>query len=152
MLRTAITREGNNIKVIDFTQDKTGKIMSVFVNEMVTEILNKRNGDFPRKISDQRYNTYIKIVCEKAGINETVEGTMKDSVTKRQVTGIFEKYKLVVSHIGRRSFASNNFSKFPIVYLMSQTGHTSQRTFFDYIGKTSDELTFAFADEIIRKR
>jgi hypothetical protein len=48
--------------------------MSVFVNEMVTEILNKRNGDFPRKISAQRYNTYIKIVCEKAGINEIVEG------------------------------------------------------------------------------
>jgi hypothetical protein len=34
------------------------------------EILKKYDGNFPRKISDQKYNEHIKNVCEKAKINE----------------------------------------------------------------------------------
>ena len=151
MLKNAITPNGNSVTLIDFVQDKTQKRMSILVTDLVEEILKKRNREFPRKISEQKYNSYIKIACKKAGINDIVEGTMKDSNTKRQVTGFFEKHQLVVSHIGRRSFASNYYLKYPIGFLMNQTGHTSERTFYEYIGKTSNELTLAFADEIKRK-
>ena len=152
MIREAITPKGKQIKLIEFTQEKTGKKMSVVVTEMVEEILKKRDGNFPRPISDQKYNDYIKIVCELAEIDEVVQGSMKDKETKRQVTGYFKKHQLVVSHIGRRSFASNYYMKFPIGYLMNQTGHTSERSFLSYIGKSNADYSLAFADELFEKK
>ena len=77
---------------------------------------------------------------------------MKDKETKRQVTGYFKKHQLVVSHIGRRSFASNYYMKFPIGYLMNQTGHTSERSFLAYIGKSNADYSLAFADELFDKK
>lgn len=152
MIREATTPKGKQIKLIEFTQEKTGKKMSVVVTDMVEEILKKRDGNFPRPISDQKYNDYIKIVCELAEIDAVVEGSMKDKETKRQVTGYFKKHQLVVSHIGRRSFASNYYMKFPIGYLMNQTGHTSERSFLAYIGKSNADYSLAFADELFEKK
>ena len=152
MIREATTPKGKQIKLIEFTQEKTGKKMSVVVTDMVEEILKKRDGNFPRPISDQKYNDYIKIVCELAEIDAVVEGSMKDKETKRQVTGYFKKHQLVVSHIGRRSFASNYYMKFPIGYLMNQTGHTSERSFLSYIGKSNADYSLAFADELFDKK
>ena len=152
MIREATTPKGKQIKLIEFTQEKTGKKMSVVVTDMVEEILKKRDGNFPRPISDQKYNDYIKTVCELAEIDAVVEGSMKDKETKRQVTGYFKKHQLVVSHIGRRSFASNYYMKFPIGYLMNQTGHTSERSFLAYIGKSNADYSLAFADELFEKK
>jgi hypothetical protein len=152
MIRDAITPKGKKVRLLEFVQEKTGKSMSIVITKMVERILKKRNGEFPRKISDQKYNEYVKIVCEKAEINEIVEGSMKDKETKRQVTGKFEKYKLICSHSGRRSFASNYYMKYPIGYLKNQTGHSSERTFLDYIGKTNSDYSLAFADEILSKK
>lgn len=152
MIREATTPKGKKIKLIEFTQEKTGKKMSVVVTEMVEEILNKRNGNFPRAISDQKYNDYIKIVCELAGIDQIVHGSMKDKETKRQISGYFKKHQLVSSHIGRRSFASNYYMKYPIGYLMRQTGHSSERTFLNYIGKSNSDFSLAFADELFDKK
>ncbi len=152
MIREATTPKGKKIKLIEFTQEKTGKKMSVVVTDMVEEILKKRDGNFPRPISDQKYNDYIKTVCELAEIDAVVQGSMKDKETKRQVTGYFKKHQLVVSHIGRRSFASNYYMKFPIGYLMNQTGHTSERSFLAYIGKSNADYSLAFADELFDKK
>ena len=152
MIREATTPKGKQIKLIEFTQEKTGKKMSVVVTDIVEEILKKRDGNFPRPISDQKYNDYIKTVCELAEIDAVVEGSMKDKETKRQVTGYFKKHQLVVSHIGRRSFASNYYMKFPIGYLMNQTGHTSERSFLSYIGKSNADYSLAFADELFDKK
>ena len=152
MVKDATTPKGKKIKILEFSQKKTDKQMGIFLTPKVEKILLKRNGQFPRKISEQRYNEYVKIVCEEAGINEIVEGSMKDKESKRQITGKFEKYKLICSHTGRRSFASNNYMKYPIGYLKSQTGHTSERTFLDYIGKTNLDYSLAYADEILDKQ
>jgi hypothetical protein len=98
--------------LIEFTQQKTGKpMMSLPLHPKVLQILEKRDGDFPRKISDQRYNEYIKIVCKNAGITEEIEGSKE--LNKRKTIGKYPKYDLVTSLIGRRSFASNYFGKIP---------------------------------------
>jgi len=47
-------------KLIEFTQTKTGKIMTLPLHPKVLGVLDKRNGDFPHKISSQKYNEYIK--------------------------------------------------------------------------------------------
>ena len=139
----------DNKKYITFTQQKTTKEVTVPLHKNVIEILNKRNGNFPRAISDQRYNEYIKIVCEKAGINEIVEGKKQLDVSKedeenskiRNVLGKYPKWELVTSHIGRRSFASNYYGKIPTPYLINVTGHSSEKIFLDYVIVEANDLS-----------
>jgi len=53
-------RKEKGESLIEFTQKKTGKIMTVPLHPKILEILKKRNGDFPNPISPQKYNNYIK--------------------------------------------------------------------------------------------
>ena len=46
------------------------------MNEKIIKILNKRDWNFPRKMSEPRYNEHIKTVCQLVGIDEIVEGTL----------------------------------------------------------------------------
>ena len=66
--------------LIEFTQKKTGKLMTVPLHSKVISLLNKRNGDFPRKLSHQRYNDFIKEVCKKAQLNNIVTGKKQINV------------------------------------------------------------------------
>jgi len=144
-----IRKEGNKY-LLEFQQVKTKKQMVIPVPKEVREILAKRNGEFPRAISDQRYNDWIKIVCEKAKINELCEGKKRVSIapegvtpTKndyRDVVGKFEKWELVTSHIGRRSFATNHYGKIPTTFLIYITGHSTEKQFLSYIKKSNKDL------------
>ena len=64
----------NGKSLIEFTQAKTNKLMTVPLHQKVLQILHKRNGDFPSAISDQRYNEYIKEVCKLANLTEIIQG------------------------------------------------------------------------------
>jgi integrase len=135
----------NGKHLLEFTQKKTGKNMTVPLHPKVLEILNKRNGKFPYPISDQKYNDFIKTVCELAEINEIIKGskmteTEPDSKIFRKKTGMYKKYDLVTSHIGRRSFASNFYGKIPTTYLIYITGHSTETMFLNYIGKSNKDL------------
>lgn len=138
-------RTENEKKLIEFTQKKTGKIMTVPLHPKVIEILDKRKGEFPRPISEQKYNKYIKIVCQEAKLKEKVRGSKKVETSKgskkyRKQTGIYEKWELVSSHIGRRSFASNFYGQIPTSYLIYVTGHSTEKMFLSYIGKSNKDL------------
>jgi integrase len=131
--------------LIEFTQKKTGKNMTVPLHPKVLEILRKRNGKFPYPISDQKYNDYIKDVCREAKIIQKVKGSkMKETKPKsgifRKCSGTFEKCELVSSHIGRRSFATNFYGKIPTTYLIYVTGHATESMFLNYIGKSNKDL------------
>ena len=112
------------------------------------KILNKRNGEFPHRISGQRYNEYIKEVCKIALINQLVNGSKsktENGVTRKE-SGTFEKWELVTSHIGRRSFATNNYGRIPTSLLINVTGHTTEAMFLEYIGKTETEKAIQLAE------
>jgi integrase len=134
-----------DVPLIEFTQVKTDTIMSVPLSKKVRAILEKRNGEFPRPISDQRYNEYIKEVCKIAGLDEVIKGGKQDTITKKKVKGSFPKYELVTSHIGRRSFATNNYGRIPTPLLMNVTGHTTEGMFLEYIGKTQTDKSIHLA-------
>lgn len=130
---------------IEFTQKKTNKIMTVPVHPKVIEILNKRNGMFPYAISDQKYNDYIKKVCEIAKITQMVNGSKKTETSPesgifRKETKEYRKCDLVTSHIGRRSFASNFYGTIPTSLLINITGHSTETMFLTYIGKSNKDL------------
>lgn len=135
--------DGNTL--LEFTQQKTKKVMTIPVHKKVIEILNKRNGEFPRQITDVNYNLYIKKVCKKAELNEMVSGSKKvetapKSKQYRKESGIYEKHELVSSHIGRRSFASNFYGQIPTTFLIYITGHSTEQMFLSYIGKSNKDL------------
>ncbi|AYN05480.1 tyrosine-type recombinase/integrase [Flavobacterium sp. 140616W15] len=119
------------------------------IHEQVQEILDKRNGEFPRKISDQKFNEYIKKVSEIAGLTELTEGAkkvtfevIKDGKKKnisRKKFGKYPKHELVTSHACRRSFATNLYGKIDTLTIMKITGHKSEKIFLDYIKITPKE-------------
>lgn len=151
MINTKTNRDGIIKTYIDFTQVKTGKEMTIPLHQKVLNILNKREGEFPRQISDQKFNKYIKIICRLAGLTMLIKGSKKIETAKgnkiyRNETGLFEKCELVSSHIGRRSFATNFYDKIPTALLMSATGHTTEKMFLNYIGKGKKDLAEALAE------
>lgn len=128
---------------LEYTQKKTGKMVVIPLHKEIVKILDKRNGDFPRAISDAKYNEYIKTVCSKAKLNEKVYGGKMEG--KRKKFDYYPKYELVSSHIGRRSFASNYYGKIPTPLLMSCTGHSSEQMFLKYIGQIETEKSVLLA-------
>jgi integrase len=135
--------DGQNF--IEFTQVKTDKIMTVPLHPKVIEILSKRNGNFPKAISSQKYNDYIKLVCEIAELTQEVYGsklteTAPESGIFRKETKMFRKCDLASSHIGRRSFATNFYTKIPTTLLKNITGHTTEAMLLNYLGKSNKDL------------
>lgn len=149
-------REEDGKHLLEFIQVKTKKRMVIPVSKQVREILKKRKGKFPRATSDQKYNEYIKLVCELAEIKEIVKGKKRVSIaakglkpTKsdyRDVLGKFEKWELVSSHIGRRSFATNHYGKIPTTFLIHITGHSTEKQFLSYIKKSNKDLAMESYD------
>ena len=146
--RKEMIRKENGKTLIEFTQVKTNKIMTVPLSKKVQDVLKKRKGEFPYKLSDQRYNEYIKQVCETAGLKKLTKGSLIDKETNRKVEGTYPKWQLVSSHIGRRSFATNNYGKIPTSLLIGATGHSTEKQFLEYIGKSDTQKALALADYI----
>lgn len=146
--KTKNTRK-EEITIIEFTQVKTKTHVTLPLHKKILEILNKRSGNFPRPISSQKYNDYIKDVCKEAKFVEKVSGSkivINEDGSKRTESGIFEKWELITSHVGRRSFATNRFGNTPTSLIMSATGHSSEKMFLAYIQKTQRDQALSLAD------
>ena len=142
-------KKTKNKEAIELTQQKTGKKVEIPILPKVREIYN--NG-FPYKVSTQKLNEYFKKIGEIAEINTPVMGRIieasenKDEKKKRGVKKIRPKYKYISTHIGRRSFASNHYTKLPTPIIMKVTGHTKESTFLTYINKSDSSHIEAFLE------
>lgn len=134
------------INDFDFSNDRL-KILSTEKNNSSVEIpihtqlkfiLKKRKGVLP-EISEQKFNKYVKELCELAGINEVTLGSIKDPNTNRKVRGYYPKYKLISSHTCRRSFISNHYGKIDDKTLMTISTHKSVSQFLKYVKTTTSE-------------
>ena len=79
--------------------------------------------------------------------DEKIKGKKQENISKenniqkiRRVEGVYPKYELVTSHIGRRSFATNYYGDIPTSYLIYVTGHSSEIMFLNYIGKSNKDM------------
>lgn len=140
---------------IEIETAKTSKAVVIPMHEQVKKILEKRSGNLPNQISDQKFNEYIKEVCQKIGFNEIIEGgkmvNKKDEenffpdkkiISKnknRKEYGNFPKHQLITSHTCRRSFASNLYGVLSNMTIMAITGHTTESQFLKYIKITPRE-------------
>jgi integrase len=125
-------------RFIRYKQRKTGKTVDVPIHSDVEEII-ERLGNFPRPISDQKFNTYIKTVCRESGITKKTFGHRTNPKTKKKESGTFEKWELIRSHTCRRSFATNHYKKLPNKLIMAVTGHSTEQMFLAYIGETEND-------------
>ncbi len=131
-----ITTQGQ--KFIRYTQSKTNKQVDIPIHSDVNEIL-ERLGNFPRPISDQRFNEWIKKVCFQSGLVQEIHGTRQNPKTHRKEVGTFQKWELVRSHTCRRSFATNHYNKLPNKLIMAVTGHSTEQMLLNYIGETQND-------------
>jgi integrase len=139
----------NGVELIELTQKKTGKIVSIPLHDEVKTILDKRNGEFPTQISAVKFNLHIKDICKLSGINQIVEGGKIDEIEKdinRKVYGKYPKWELITSHVCRRSFATNFYGDIPTALLISVTGHSTEKQFLEYIGKNPTDYATQLAD------
>ncbi|MFY7936962.1 MAG: phage integrase SAM-like domain-containing protein [Flavobacterium sp.] len=134
---------------LTFTQKKTNDEITIFLIPKVKEILVKRNGQFPTKISDQKFNDYIKTVCQLAGLDEKLVGGKM--VGNRKVVDIYEKWELVSSHICRRSFVTNFRHILGDEGIMTNTGHKTQAMVELYDQNTQLERARKQKDMILKK-
>lgn len=129
---TRIKKENLKDDCIEIEQQKTGKRVIIPLHPIVLDIWNKYDGELPAIITNQKFNDYIKEVCQIAKI-KTLE---HKAITKGGIrtSKRFEKWELVSSHTARRSFATNLFlNGFPTLSIMQITGHKTEKAFMRYI-------------------
>jgi integrase len=130
---------------VDIQQKKTAKKVTVgVIDPMAVQILRE---DFPKKMTPQRFNLYLKRVLKAAKLTQKVSCYKFNPKTQRKEIGIFPKYEVISSHDLRRSFATNFFGKIPTPVLMQMTGHSKESTFMSYIGR--DPNRDAYADSFM---
>lgn len=128
---------------IEIQTEKTKTFVSIPIHWMIKEILKKRNGNLPDKVSDQKFNKHIKTIAEELKFNQMIMGGVSkvDPVTKikRKEVKLYPKHELITSHICRRSFATNIHGKISNASLMAICGWKSEEQMLDYIKKTNRE-------------
>lgn len=127
--------QNGTIKVRD--QKNTDKTLEIPLNSFSSYILKKYDYSLP-KISNQRFNDYIKEVFQLIGYDDDVKKTMK--VGSQIIEQINPFYERVSSHTARRSFITiMKNKKIPDKVIMSYTGHKSLEVFNKYYKPNNDD-------------
>ena len=123
--------------VIHLTSRKTGVESLIPCSPRVETIL-KRNGGAAPKMSQEELNREIKQICRLAEIDQPITTTIVKG--GKQVKTISPKWKLVSSHCGRRSAATQLVMQgLPERSVMMLTGHKSHSAFNCYVRLTKEE-------------
>ena len=139
----------NNKLCISFIQQKTQKKILLPLHPVVLKVLENNNGNFPRRLDINEYNEQIKVIAKLANLTRRIKAKKRLGYRSRYVET--EKWELISSHIGRRSFATNFYGKIPTPLLMSATGHSTEQMFLKYINpidETRVETLSNYFDEI----
>lgn len=122
---------------------KTKTNVTIPIHPQVASVLQKRNGNLPSKIIEQKFNDKIKIIARLCDIDKEMIGGVvkvdKKTKIKRKVVGTYKKWELVTSHICRRSFATNLFGKVPNKTLLDVCGWANEEMLFNYNKQTKME-------------
>ncbi|MGH2643601.1 MAG: site-specific integrase, partial [Chitinophagaceae bacterium] len=125
--------------VIKITQNKTGKEVAIPVHRVVRSIIEKYNGNLPTAISNQKFNEYLKEVCQRVpSLCESASKTRTKGGMK--LTTNYQKWQIIGTHTARRTFATNAYLQgMPTVTIMAVTGHETEKIFLKYIKITSEQ-------------
>lgn len=138
--------KGNPVLVIRTAKTGT-KVVIPILWKHFRDILDKYDYTLP-KVSEQKFNKYIKMACLSAGINSPV--VITSGKYKRDAP--YEKWELVASHTARRSACTNMYYKgIPTIAIMKISGHKKESTFMKYIKVTAQENADYIAENYAEK-
>ena len=124
---------------IEVTTVKTADSLSIEINDMMGRILEKyravpakRNNLVFPYYTNQAMNRDLKKLCKLAGINEEIRITSYKG--NERIDEIKEKWELVGTHTGRKTFIVNALSRgiAPSI-VMKWTGHNDYKSMKPYI-------------------
>lgn len=122
----------NGYSYISIVTKKNSKRLTIPLNSMVKSILNKRNGNPPKRMTEQHINYCLKEIGELAKIDEVIQKGITKGGTKEFKT--YKKFELISNHTGRRSFCTNAYkSGIPTIDIMAISGHSTEKVFYNYI-------------------
>ncbi len=134
-----LRRENIKEREIRLTIKKTKEALIVPLNvysKLILEKYKERAYPIP-VISNQKFNKYIKELCEKAEINEPLEIIRFRGAGK--IFKICPKYKVISAHTGRKTFATLSLEKgIPAETAMKITGHADYKSFQRYVKVTKE--------------
>lgn len=120
--------------ILEVRQIKTGDRVYIPLQQEVKVIMDRYNGMFPKTISNQKFNEYLKDVCKKCELLN-IDVSLKAFVAGKRLVLTQPKYTLVKSHTARRSFATNEYKRgeLTIAEIRAITGHKTDKSFYKYI-------------------
>ena len=129
--------DSKGIKVLSFVPQKTNsfyqksrKKIEVALIPQAIEIIERYKETHVKVlpiISNQKMNQYLKVIGEKAQINNLVE--VFTYVRNESVCKEVEKYKLITCHSARHTFATQSLSRgVPIEVIQQLMGHSDIKT------------------------
>jgi Phage integrase SAM-like domain/Arm DNA-binding domain/Phage integrase family len=128
---------GELYRVLLVTTQKTSTPVEIPTTKLVERILSKYKDALP-KITSKHINEGIKEIGRLAGINDTI--TIETKIGTTTTAKQYQKYELITTHTGRRSFCTNAYKRgVPTSQLMKLTGHKTEAVFFRYIKIGNEE-------------
>ncbi len=124
---------------IAITINKTKDRIKIPLHRDVVAIYKWYNGKLPTPIDKGHYNNQIRLCAKLVGI--TAKVPCFKWVNGRKEIDAKEKWELITSHTGRRSFATNLYLKTNSAsYVMSITGHTTEENFRRYVCVEQEQM------------
>lgn len=122
--------------IIKIYLDKPDEEHAIPLMRISKAILAKYNNDLScLKISNAKYNEYLKELAEKAGIRAKV--TVPDLEGGRRVYRDVPKYSQISSHVGRKTFCTLSLELgMREEMIMKISGHKDRRSFQKYLNLT----------------
>lgn len=118
---------------------KTKQKHEIPLLKQALEIINKYRSPLsvlPR-ISNQKFNQYIKLVCELANINEEIEIVRYQGAN--QIKKVQKKHELISAHTSRKTFITVSLELgMATEEVMHVSGHTSYKSFKRYVNITKE--------------
>ena len=147
--REHIIQDGSGNQFIQMRIQKTNQLITIPVLPEVITILSRYSQsegyNFPRAISNQKTNDYIKEITKELPIFKELI-LIEKHVKGIKVLNKSPKWELITTHTGRRSFATNSFLKnIPVTTIMKITGHKTESSFYRYLKMSPRENAIGFA-------
>lgn len=128
-----MTKENIHGKYISYISQKTKKKATIEMKKGLPKLLEQARQN---KYADSTFNSTIREICRKAGINDKVRVFHAGKYESGR------KYEFVTSHTGRRSFASNLAALgVPLRDISARMGHSSVTITERYILAPENKLS-----------
>ena len=130
----ALKPEHDRGEVLQLVPKKTTDVAAtVYIRKAARVLLQKCWAGEVHEISNPKLNAYIKLVCERAGLDELTEKITYYGQTSRPEREAIQKSQRVTCHTARRTFVSLSFEKqIPLELIMQAAGHSNARTTLRY--------------------